>query len=412
MRFVPRAEYKDLRAYDAEPASAAVNLADNTPAYGMSPGVVEALRELAAAPVTHATTGSTSSQPVTPAKAESTSFQPVAPAKAESTSFQPVAPAKAGAQSRPDVESSTLKSGAQRVDLTRYPTTYSRPLREAIARYVGVAPEEIMVGAGSDEVLSCTFRALATPGARLAYMFPTFVMTPVFARTNSVVPVAVPLTPGHNPDVDALVSEGAELTYLCAPNNPTGVPIAPDLVRRVARDARGLVMVDEAYAEFAGTNWAAEAPAREGMLVYRTFSKAFGLAGARVGFVVGARPLIAELEKARGPYTVSALSERLALAALEHDVAWVSERVAEVVALRDAFAAQLRTDGFAPLSSAANFLLVPVKEAAAAHMTLRARGFLVRAFAALPGIGDALRITIGDRATMAGVREALQGCQR
>ncbi|MBK8247087.1 MAG: histidinol-phosphate aminotransferase family protein [Gemmatimonadetes bacterium] len=349
MRFTPRAEYRELRAYDAEPAAVAVNLADNTPAHGMSPGVVEALRALA---------------------------------------------------------------GGDGLDLTRYPTTYSRPLREAIARYVGVAPEEIMVGAGSDEVLSCTFRALASPGQRLAYMHPTFVMTPVFARTNSVVPVAVPLTPSHDVDADALLAQNAELTYLCTPNNPTGVPIAREVVERVVRETRGLVMVDEAYAEFAGTNWAGSAPGSDGLLVYRTFSKAFGLAGARVGFVVGARQLIAELEKARGPYTVSALSERLALAALERDVAWIQARVAETVEMRDEFAAQLREDGFAPLPSAANFVLVPVREAAAAHVTLRARGILVRAFAGLPGIGDALRITIGSRATMASVREGLQACAR
>ena len=357
MRFTPRPEYRDLRAYDAEPAAQAINLADNTPAYGMSPGVVEALHTLA----------------------------------------EGAAPDAAG-------------TPALAVDLTRYPTTYSRPLREAIARYVGVSPDEIMVGAGSDETLSCTFRALASPGQRLAYMHPTFVMTPIFARTNSVVPAPVPLTPSHDVDVDALLAERADLTYLCTPNNPTGVPIAPAVVERVAREARGLVMVDEAYAEFAGTNWAGEAPATDGLLVYRTFSKAFGLAGARVGFVVGARSLVAELEKARGPYTVSSISERLALAALEGAVPWMRERVADVVEVREEFIEQLRADGWAPLPSAANFVLVPVRDAAAAHMALRARGILVRAFAALPGIGDALRITIGARAVMATVREGLQQC--
>lgn len=378
MRFTPRPEYRELRAYDAEPSSQLVNLADNTPAYGVSPGVHAALRELAGA-------------------------QDNSASSATSAGSAAGSPVSAGLWAG--------RNGSA-LDLTRYPTTYSRPLREAIARYVGVAPDEIMVGAGSDEVLSCTFRALGAPGQRLAYMHPTFVMTPIFARTNSVVPVPVPLTAAHDVDADALLAQGAELTYLCTPNNPTGVPIARAVVERVVREARGLVMVDEAYAEFAGTNWAGSAPASDGVLVYRTFSKAFGLAGVRAGFVVGARQLIAELEKARGPYTVSALSERLALAALERDVPWIRERVAEVVAQRDEFAGQLRADGFAPLPSAANFVLVPVGEAAAAHVTLRARGILVRAFAALPGIGDALRITIGSRETMANVREGLQDCAR
>ncbi len=355
MRFTPRADYRELRAYDAEPAPHPVALADNTPAYGMSPGVIEVLRGLAPA----------------------------------------------------DADPLTAS-----LDLTRYPTTYSRPLREAVARYIGVSPDEIMVGAGSDEVLSCTFRALATPGMALAYMHPTFVMTSVFARTNSVLPVPVPLTPTHDPDVDALLAEEADLTYLCTPNNPTGVPIARPAVERVVREARGLVLVDEAYAEFAGTNWAGEAPSRDGMLAYRTFSKAFGLAGARVGFVVGSRSMIAELEKARGPYTVATLSERLALAALERDVEWVRTQVSQTIDVREWFAESLRHDGFAPLPSAANFLLVPVRDAAALHLELRARGILVRAFAGLPGIGDALRITIGTRPMMHAVREALLACAR
>lgn len=354
MRFTPRADYRDLRAYDAEPAPHPIALADNTPAHGMSPGVIEALQEL--------------------------------------------------------VDTATGTGRRLPLDLTRYPTTYSRPLREAIARYIGVSPEEIMVGAGSDEVLSCTFRALATPGMALAYMHPTFVMTPVFARTNSVVPVPVPLTVAHDVDADALLAVEADLTYVCTPNNPTGMPIARATVDRVVRDAHGLVLVDEAYAEFAGTNWAGEAPSRDGMLVYRTFSKAFGLAGARVGFVVGSRAMIAELEKARGPYTVTTLSERLALAALERDVAWVQAQVAGTIAVREWFAETLTRDGFAPLPSAANFVLVPVRDAAAIHLGLRARGILVRAFSGLPGIGDALRITIGTRPMMDTVREALRAC--
>lgn len=293
-------------------------------------------------------------------------------------------------------------------DASQYPTTYSRPLREVLARHLGVAPEEIMVGAGSDEVMSAAFRAIGDPGARVAYMDPTFVMARIFAASNSLEPMPVPLTATYDADAEALLATQAHITYLCTPNNPTGTNVTPPTLDRVVREARGVVLVDEAYAEFAGTNLAATAPARDGMLVLRTFSKAFGLAGLRVGFAVGARALIAELEKARGPFAVTAASERAAQAVLEHDVPWVMARVAELREVRDWFAAALCDGGHAPLPSAANFVLVPVADAVGAHAALRARGILVRHFISLAGIGGALRISIAPRPVMQRVLDAMR----
>jgi histidinol-phosphate aminotransferase len=292
--------------------------------------------------------------------------------------------------------------------LSRYPTTYSLPLREAIAAYVGVSADEIMVGAGSDEVMSCAFRALGNPGDTVAYMDPTFVMTRIFAATNSLTPLAIPLAPDGDADGEAMVRARARLTYVCTPNNPTGIPVARAVLDRILGGARGLVLVDEAYAEYAGTNLAREAPAHGRMLVLRTFSKAFGLAGMRIGFAVGSRALIAELEKARGPYTVTSLGERAALAALTEDLPWVERGVTEVRECRDRFAAALCAAGFAPLPSAANFVLVPVRDAHGAMRALRQCGILVRHFTRLAGIGDALRITVGSERTMERVIGALR----
>ncbi|MEO7964341.1 MAG: histidinol-phosphate transaminase [Gemmatimonadaceae bacterium] len=291
--------------------------------------------------------------------------------------------------------------------LARYPTTYSRELREAIASYVGVRPDEVMVGCGSDELLGCAFRALGNPGDRVAYMDPTFVMARVFAQTNSLQPVAVPLTSRFDADADALLAVAAPITYVCTPNNPTGGVISPNALDRVLTDATGLVFLDEAYAEYAGTNIAGQAPAHERMLAFRTFSKVFGLAGARVGFVVGSRPLIAELEKVRGPFTVSALSECAALAAVRDDLEWVRNCVSQVREARDMFSNSLTMSGFAPLHSDANFVLVPVIDAPAWGSALRARGIHVRQFAALPVVGDALRITIASSGVMTDVARAM-----
>lgn len=291
--------------------------------------------------------------------------------------------------------------------LTRYPTTYSRELREAIASYVGVRPDEIMVGAGSDEVMSCAFRALANPGDTLAYMDPTFVMAREFGATNSLVPVAVPVAADLDADAEALLAANACLTYLCTPNNPTGIAIARGTLDRLLDGVRSLLIVDEAYAEFAGTNIAREAPRHGRMLALRTFSKAFGLAGMRVGFAVGARPLIAEMEKARGPFSVATLGERAALAAVVDDLPWVAHCVAETLEIRERFAAVLRNAGFAPLGSHANFVLVPVPDSRSVMHALRAKGIRVRHFTGLTAIGDALRITMAPWPVMERVVNAL-----
>jgi len=302
------------------------------------------------------------------------------------------------------------RAGADLV--TRYPTPFADALRAALARYAGVAPGEITTGCGSDDVLDSAIRAFASPGGRIAFPAPTFSMLPAFARMNGLTPVAVPAGPGGSFDPERLLAARARIVYLCSPNNPTGTPLPRATVSTVLERARGLVIVDEAYAEFAGETVAAAAPAHGRLLVVRTLSKAFGLAGLRVGYGIGAAALVAAVEKSRGPYKVSALSEAAAVAALTHDLEWVRERAAEAVAIRQRFARELSARGLAPLPSAANFVLVPVEDAAAVAGAMRARGVAVRAFARLPRIGDAVRITVGPWPRMEAARDALLAAVR
>lgn len=294
--------------------------------------------------------------------------------------------------------------------LARYPSTYSRELRQAIARYVGVAPEEVMVAPGSDEVMSCAFRALADPPARVAVIDPTFVMARVFAITNSQQVTSVPLLDDFDADAAGLLAVDPQLIYLCTPNNPTGTPLRESTITRVIRESRAVVILDEAYAEYAGTNFAGQAPGTDRLLVLRTFSKAFGLAGLRVGYAVGARSLIAELEKARGPFAVTTLSERGALAALNEDLQWVNAGVQRIIVSRDRFISALRDAGYAPLPSQANFVLIPVGDSGEAMRALRARGILVRHFHGLAGVGEAIRISIAEWPVMQRVLAAMKEC--
>jgi histidinol-phosphate aminotransferase len=291
--------------------------------------------------------------------------------------------------------------------VARYPASYSRELREAIAAYVGVAPEEVCVGCGSGDVLDCAYRAFAEPGDTVSIINPTFTMARIFALTNGLVPRGVSLRENFDANVDDMLARDAPVIYLCSPNNPTGNLLSRSAIDTALARAGGLVIMDEAYAEYAGQSMAAEAPRHGRLLVLRTFSKAFGLAGLRVGYGIAAPPVIEQLEKIRGPFKVTSLGERAALAALREDREWVRQTAIRTGELRDRFSAALRANGFAPLPSAANFLLVPVKQARATAAALRARQIAVRPYSQLPHVGDAIRVSIGPWAVMERVFQAL-----
>jgi histidinol-phosphate aminotransferase len=278
---------------------------------------------------------------------------------------------------------------------SQYPSLYGAALAREAAAYFGVEPGAIAVGTGSDDVLDALFRAWGEPGAHVVFPAPTFSMVPVFARLNALEPVPVPLTETYEADVDALVAARGAVTYLCSPNNPTGTTLERATIERVAREASGIVVVDEAYAEFAGADVLDLVARHPRLVVTRTMSKAFGMAGLRVGFGIASPEVAAEIRKALGPYAVNVVAERAAIAALREDVAWVRERAAEAVAVRERLAAALRALGLEPLPSRANFLFVPVRDARGIAARMRARGVAVRAFAGLPAVSEALRVTEG-----------------
>jgi histidinol-phosphate aminotransferase len=297
------------------------------------------------------------------------------------------------------------------ISVARYPEAYSETLKTRLAEYAGIPADHIIVGCGSDDVLDSAFRAFAAPGDRVAYPDPSFAMIPIFARMNGLIPVAVPLGRGFDVDADAMLATGARIIYLCSPNNPTGTAVGAAAIERLVERAPGLVILDEAYAEFAGSDGTARWIASGRVLVTRTLSKAFGLAGLRIGYAVGAPALVAAVEKSRGPYKVSAVAERASVAALGPGLPWVRERVAEAIGVREQLAARLRALGLEPLPSVANFVLVPVPDAAATAARLRERGIAVRPFTGLQRVGDALRITVGPWPLMdvclVGLEEAL-----
>lgn len=280
--------------------------------------------------------------------------------------------------------------------LYNYPSQPISPLIAQLAEYIGTNdPSTIVLGCGSDDILDCSMRAFAEPGDIMAYSDPTFSMSAYFGRTNGLRPMGVSVLSDWNIDVDGLLATKARIIYLCAPNNPTGTPIPEESIRRILDESEGIVIVDEAYAEFANSSWAKRAPQEERLLVFRTMSKAFGLGGLRVGYAVGRPELINEINKASGPYKVNAIAERVASATIKHGLPWVKDRVKDAQTARSALRESLIAMGLQPLPSEANFVMVPVPNAPAVAAHMRETGIAVRAFAALAVVGDALRITVG-----------------
>jgi histidinol-phosphate aminotransferase len=317
--------------------------------------------------------------------------------------------------------------------ITRYPAVYAERLRNALAESVGVKPENITTGCGSDDVIDSTMRAFAAPGDRVACPWPTFGMVQSFARMNGLTPIPVPLRPDLELDVEAILATRADITYICRPNNPTGTLFQRDDVAAIVARAHGLVVIDEAYIDFAGNNLATLAIESGRAVALRTFSKVYGLAGLRVGFAIGPAPVIAEIEKSRGPYKVSGLAEAAALAALAAGRSEVERTIAFTVENRSKLVDALEAAGHAVLPSTANFVLVRLPEgfqAQAVATSLRRSGVAVRPFGNLveaavirstekpapepspiPAVdlsGDWLRVTVGPWPMMQRFLDALR----
>jgi len=288
---------------------------------------------------------------------------------------------------------------AEADDLRCYPQVYADTLRRAVAERFGVGMENVTTGDGSDDVLDSAFRAAAGPGERVAFPAPTFVMADEFARMNGMKSVPVPWRDALA-DPSTLLASAPAVVYVCRPNNPTGA-LAPAAWVEKLLDLAGangpLVVIDEAYADFAGESligWAVERPR---LLIARTCSKAYGLAGLRCGFGVARADVILEVEKSRGPYKVARLTAEAAAAAVRDASGWVSRTVAECLANRERLRTEIERRGLRQLPSWANFILVAAPSGSAKQdaVTLREQGVQVRPFVDVPDLGDALRVTVG-----------------
>jgi len=300
----------------------------------------------------------------------------------------------------PDALRQALGERLAEVALNRYPAERGDVLRAELAKHANMPADcDIMLGNGSDELISLLTLAADVPGNVVMAPLPGFVMYEMSAKLQGLKFVGVPLTPGFELDAPAMLAAVRErrpaLLYLAYPNNPTANLWNDDVIDALIEAAPGLVVIDEAYQPFASRDSLARLRRHEHVLLMRTMSK-FGLAGVRIGYLMGRKPLIAELDKLRPPFNVSVLNCEAALFALEHADEY-ARQAATIRAERDKLLRELQAlPGVKPFPSEANMILARVPDAKRVFEGMRARGVLVKNVSGLhPLLANCLRLTVG-----------------
>ncbi len=279
--------------------------------------------------------------------------------------------------------------------LQRYPHPMARQFRAAASSVLDVPEDAILAGNGSDDILTIATRTFLAPGDALAYPEPTYSLYPVLARLQDARIVTVPWKSEWALPVEALVATGARAIYLANPNAPSGTCVSVAEVEALARAFDGVVLVDEAYVDFADANCLELALRLRNVVVSRTMSKAYSLAGVRFGFAVTRPETVREMAKVKDSYNCDAIAIAAASAAIL-DQEYARDTWTKIRGERGRLTRALETLGWSVLPSQANFVLatVPGGDAAHVHAALKARGVLVRFFDA-PGLRDELRISVG-----------------
>lgn len=286
------------------------------------------------------------------------------------------------------------------VALNRYPAERGNVLRAELARHAGMPADcDIMLGNGSDELISLLAMGCDVPGATILAPLPGFVMYEMSAKLQGLKFVGVPTTETFELDLPAMLAAVREhqpaLVYLAYPNNPTANLWDAAAIDAIIDAAPGLVVMDEAYQPFASRDSMERLRRHEHVLLMRTMSK-FGLAGVRIGYLIGRKPLITEIDKLRPPFNISVLNCETALFALEHAGEYARQATL-IREERDKLQGLLRAiPGVTPFQSDANMILVRVPDSKKCFEGMRARGVLIKNVAFMhPTLHNCVRITVG-----------------
>ena len=281
--------------------------------------------------------------------------------------------------------------------LRLYPEPLSDSLRKLAAEVYGVHPENILAGNGSDEILSILLRCFVGRGDRVAFPVPTYSLYETLVKIQDAEPVCVPYPVDFAVPAE-LHSANARVTFLCNPNSPSGTLVGLTEIQKLARAVNGIIVIDEAYIDFAedhGLSAISLIGSIPNLIVLRTFSKSFSLAGMRIGLAFAPAELIAGMMKVKDSYNLNRMSLVAATAALQ-DLPWMQRNVRRIQQTRRKLVNGLRNLGFHVYPSQANFVMAQIRgqKQKALYESLRERKIFVRYFDT-EGLRDSLRITVG-----------------
>jgi len=282
---------------------------------------------------------------------------------------------------------------------SRYPALLAVPLAERLSKLLRVPKDWVLVGHGSNELIWALIQAILGRGDRVVVPVPAFALFTHYPKVVEAELVEVPAKEDLSYDVERLLSEASNpetrLVLIASPNNPMGAVIALRYMEHLCRATKGLVLLDEAYFQFAKGNALGLLADHSNLILLRTFSKAFHLAGMRVGYLL-ARPEIAgAVSKAKLPFSVDALAQTAAMAMLERQD-WVDEKVGHIVRERERLFRELgKLPGVRPYPSQANFILFRVPDSRRVFDGLLEQGILIRDVSHYPLLANCLRVTVG-----------------
>lgn len=282
----------------------------------------------------------------------------------------------------------------------RYCDSAASRLRTLLGEYTGFSAEEITVGNGSSELIRLLMTAFLRAGEKIVSVDPTFTMYQVIAAVEGIRSEGIPLKQDFSIDTEAILrsaqEETVKMVFLCTPNNPTGAEIPMEDILRVVECVDCLVVIDEAYGEFTENTYLPLVKRYPHVVVLRTMSKGFGIAGLRVGYAVAQSQISREINKVRLPYNLNAFSQQAACLTLEHREE-MQENIVKIVSERERLLREMgKIPGVIAYPSAANFILFKTKlPGSQLDRGLREDKILIRDFSTQPLLKDCMRVTVG-----------------
>lgn len=283
----------------------------------------------------------------------------------------------------------------------RYPDPDSTLLRQTLAKHYEIDIDNILVASGSDELIQMTINAFVDKGEYVLCPTPSFSMYGIYTQIRGGIPIQVDLDESYQYDMDVFLKKAdrydAKLAFVCNPNNPTGTTIARSDIKYLIENFKGIVVIDEAYVEFYGETIMDFILECDNAIVLRTFSKAFGLAGLRVGYLIANQSLVEDIYTIKSPYNINTFSQMTAVELLK-DWSRVEERIAYIVSERERLYTKLcGIDSIDVFPSSANFLLIKLPDSQFVYNRLLMKGILVRNFLKDDILSSHIRVSIGTR---------------